>query len=216
MESSKPTECDVSRPILDALLQRLRAHARILHRRVQQRQPAALSRASAASHRADARSRSLERDDGDFQRRHSLAVVASELGFSSWLHLVRVIHPASTVREGGSTPAPRDAEAPDFGTLMYPVQGGPAFWNVWSADYKEAQSIRAESGGYLLPYKRQFFVCDRYFIETLGSTAEDTDWDRIGRDWVDPAEAAAHARLTQRLVEYRLSANVWPGPGAPG
>jgi len=68
----------------------------------------------------------------------------------------------------------------DFGTLLYP-DGADAHWNIWSASYAEARSIRAHYGGYLLAYRRHFFIVDRYFIETLGLLPEDPDWELIGR-----------------------------------
>ena len=111
--------------------------------------------------------------------------VAREAGFESWLH-------AASVLEG--------RRADDFGTLLYPP-GCAAHWNIWSASYEEAQAIRQEHGGYLLAYKRHFFIADRYYIQdTLGLDPDDPDWERIGRDWVKPADPEARRRLYAKVL----------------
>ena len=58
-----------------------------------------------------------------------------------------------------------------------PPDGADTHWNIWSASYAEARSIREHHGGYLLAYRRHFFIVDRYFIETLGLLPEDPDWE---------------------------------------
>jgi hypothetical protein len=62
--------------------------------------------------------------------------------------------------------------------------------------------------GYLLAYRRYFFIVDRYFIETLGLLPEDPDWELIGRDWVKPRQMDARARLYGTLIRRRLSAGL--------
>jgi hypothetical protein len=122
------------------------------------------------------------------QRRHCLAIVARELGFQGWPHAVGVLS---------------GTDSTDFGTLLYP-DGADAHWNIWSASYVEARSIREQHGGYLLAYRRHFFIADRYFIETLGLLPEDPDWELIGRDWVKPRQMEARARLYGSLIRRRL------------
>lgn len=154
----------------------LKAQARIFHRLATARDPAALARLQAA-----------RVSEQPIQRRHCLTVLARELGFGGWPHAVSVL--------GGEA-------VTDFGTLLYPP-GSAAHWNIWSASYEEARSIRLEHGGYLLAYKRQFLIVDVHFIETLGLDPHDPDWERIGRDWIQPADAGARARLYDKLVRAR-------------
>lgn len=90
----------------------------------------------------------------------------------------------------------------DFGTLLYPP-GASAHCNIWSASYEEARTIHAQRGGYLLAYRRHYFIADRYFIETLGLDPEDPDWERIGRDWVRPQQPEARERLYAQLLRQR-------------
>lgn len=131
-----------------------------------------------------------KREGGDDKRRHHLAAVARELGFDGWPHLVAVLNGDETER---------------FGSLLY----GPACWahtNIWSTSYEEASSIRAEHGGWLIPYEHQFVIVDRHFLESLGLDPDDPDWEVMGRDWISPRNEAARARLCRRLVRARAEA----------
>lgn len=60
--------------------------------------------------------------------------------------------------------------------------------NRWFAGYDEARASLDEHGGFLLPFGRQFFVCEEEGIRALGLDPGDPDWVRIGRDWVNPAD----------------------------
>ena len=68
---------------------------------------------------------------------------------------------------------------------------------------EEAKAIREQHGGYLLAYRRHFFIADRYFIETLGLDPDDPDWQLIERDWVKPRRADARERLYGKLIRRR-------------
>ena len=166
------------------VLDDLKAQARILHRRVETRQPAAIARLRALP---ELRVIDAAELPAAIQRRHCLAVIARELGFDGWPHAVAVL-------------AGRPVE--DFGTLLYPPDGSK-HWNIWLASYEEARKIRQQNNGYLLAYKRQFLVTDRFFVATLGLDPDDPDWERIGRDWVRPAVPEARGRLYARLILLR-------------
>jgi len=163
----------------------LRAHARRLHRCIIAEEPRALARARRLPE-------FHERDDASIRetirRRHCLAIVARELGFGDWPHAVAVIS---------------GERSDDFGTLLYP-RGADAFWNIWSASYDEARSIRAEHGGYLLAYKRHYFIVEPGFIEALGLDPNDPDWEAMGRDWVAPRDTDARERQYAKLFERRM------------
>ena len=123
------------------------------------------------------------------RRRHALATVAREVGFDGWSHAVAVLKGRETSR---------------FGALLY-APACSAHGNIWFAGYADAQAVHREHGGYLLPYKDQYVVVDRHFLQTLGVSPEDPDWQRIGGDWVRPASFDARLRLTARVVQARLS-----------
>jgi hypothetical protein len=162
----------------------LKAHARLLHRQIVN-----------GGAVPEARARQLATLCGcdpavlpeHVRRRHCLTLIARELGFAGWPHAVAVL-------SGG--------DSTDFGTLLYP-KGADVHWNIWCASYEEARAIREQNGGYLLAYKRHFFITDRYFIEKLGLDPDDPDWQLIGRDWVRPARANARERLYGRLIRRR-------------
>jgi hypothetical protein len=79
----------------------------------------------------------------------------------------------------------------------------PALWvssmavvlNQWFSDYDAARTYRVGEGGFLLPYGGQYFVTSAEAIRGLGLEPGDPDWERIGWDWVRPADTAAWERL---------------------
>ena len=168
-----------------AVLDHLRSHARILQRSAQGKDPQALTRLRQDGELGDLDESALA---GSVRRRHCLRAIARELGFGSWV-------------QARATLSGEDAS--DFGTLLYPA-GGYAHWNIWSASYEEAKRIRRQHGGYLLAYRRQFFIVDRHFLKTFGLDPEDPDWEKIGRDWVRPQDPAARQRLYGKLIDIRL------------
>ncbi|HEY6952942.1 MAG TPA: hypothetical protein VI758_11075 [Bacteroidota bacterium] len=79
-------------------------------------------------------------------------------------------------------------------TSMY-VQQMDLFVNRWFAKYEQARSNLEKEGGYLFPYKSQFFITESEAIRELGLDPEDPDWKLIGFDWVKPLDHAAWERL---------------------
>jgi len=170
---------------MDDLLDDLRARAGTLHRELRRGEESAAKRLTRLP---ELRRLSAEELASAVKRRHCLATVARELGFSGWQHLTSVLS---------------GQESEDFGAVMYAPRCS-AHFNIWSASYEEARAIRDEHGGYLLPYKNQFLIVDRHFLETLGLDPNDSAWSEMGRDWVRPASVEARARLCARLVRARL------------
>jgi len=116
------------------------------------------------------------------QRKHALALVAHEQGYASWAALKQA-------REA----APLDPRA-------FFRAGGRGFLNRWFSSYEAARASLREAPGFLFPFGAQFFVCEPGFVRALGVDPADPDWERIGYDWVQPRDAAAHERLRERLV----------------
>ncbi|MBZ4415325.1 GIY-YIG nuclease family protein [Myxococcus sp. RHSTA-1-4] len=119
------------------------------------------------------------------QRKHALAVIAREQGFASWVEL-------KDAREEEA------ASSVDFEALLSGVGG--LFLNRWFTSYDEALASLRVEGGYLFPFRRQFFVCEASLLTTLGVDLADPDWARAGPNWVEPLDRAAHARLAVRLA----------------
>jgi hypothetical protein len=173
-----------TRPEARDPVQELKIRAEILQHRLERAEPDALPRLRSLRELKTASTAELAAHATRVQRKHCLAVVAREAGFDDWLH-------ASTVLSGES--------CDDFGTLLC-LAGSAAHWNIWSAAYEEARAIREEHGGYLLAFKRQFFITDRFYLETLGLDPEDPDWDALGRDWARPRDPDARRRLYAKLL----------------
>ena len=122
------------------------------------------------------------------QRKHALRVIALENGFASWLAL-------------------KLSQKPSLETLLRP-RGAPSFLNDWHTDYDVAKKALESSGGYLLPYKSQFFIVQRGYIEALGLNPDDADWQRMGFDAVKPKDRAAWERLRGKLELLHSSSNL--------
>ena len=168
------------------MIDRLKAHARILHREAAAGKTTSLNRMRRL---AEFKTKSDADLVSSVRRRHCLTVLANELGFTSWPDVVRAL----------------DGEpSADFGTLLYPAEVW-AHWNIWCASYDEAKTIRAEHGGYLLIYKHQYLVVDADYIDAMGLSRDDPDWSLIGRDWACPAQLKARQRLCEKLVHLRLA-----------
>ena len=113
------------------------------------------------------------------QLKHALAVIALEAGHDSWAALKRAM----------TDPTER----------LYPRHPG-GFLNAWFTSYEEARACREMQGGFLFPYRSQFFVAGaQYVTDALKLSPNDADWARIGYDWARPLDAAAWKRLSARL-----------------
>jgi hypothetical protein len=80
---------------------------------------------------------------------------------------------------------------------MY-VESMDAVLNRWFTTYEEARGSLDSEGGYLFPYRNQFFVTSSEGVRELGLDPDDADWERIGWDWVRPLEAEAWVRLVAK------------------
>jgi hypothetical protein len=123
------------------------------------------------------------------QRRHCLALLARELGLQGWSHLTALWS---------------EREVSDYGALFYPPSCG-GHWNVWSSSPEEALAIRADHGGYLLPYKHQYVIVEAAFIEDMGVDPNHADWARIERNWIRPGDLAARHRLCRATLRARVT-----------
>jgi len=87
----------------------------------------------------------------------------------------------------------------DAGKLWY-HPNLDVFLNRWFSSYEAARSSLESEGGFLLPYQEHFFVCESDVISAMGLEPDDPDWEKIGRDCVSPADAAAFQRLFDKRV----------------
>lgn len=166
-------------PVIDRLKQR----ARILQQL-----------ASAADPRAATELRVLpefaspKREASSATRAQCLSAIARQLGFQGWPHTESVLAGARLV---------------DMGTLLAPPSGS-AFTNIWVSSYEEASELHRKAGGYLLGFRRQYFLASAEYVRHLGLDPDDPDWSRIQRDWPNAPDAPARARLYGQLAALRL------------
>jgi hypothetical protein len=163
----------------------LKARASILHSRI--RRGESLDRLRAIPEFRTATVEEIRRDAGSVQLRHCLSVIAIEFGFTGWQH-------ATAVLSG--------AEVEDFGSTLYPREAG-GHLNAWYRDHGEASARRSEAGGFLLAYRRDFFIVEGPFIEALGLDPFAPEWERMGYDWAQPKDTAARTQLYGELIAKR-------------
>ncbi len=70
----------------------------------------------------------------------------------------------------------------------------------WFRTYEEAAASRRSEGGYLFPYKNQFFVTESEAVRELGLDPSDPDWESMGWDWVKPLDHSAWERLKRKRM----------------
>ncbi len=182
-------------------IRELKVRAERLHQGVAAGAPPSLSRLSLLPELRRASAADLAAFAARIQRKHCLAAVAREAGFQSWEHAARVLR--------------GDARESDHGELLYP-KGMGAFLNHWFATYDEAGAVHGQRGGYLLAYKRQYFIAERdYVATTLALDPDDKDWAAIGFDWPRPRNREARRRLYGKLLAANRDASGRIPPPSP-
>lgn len=117
------------------------------------------------------------------KRKHALAAIACKHGFGSW----------QALRE--------HCEYQNSQPFVRNYVGGHL--NKWFATYEEAKAEQQVAGGFLFPYKKQYFICDQHFVRQMGLDAGDADWQAIGFDWVKPLSIKAWQRLNRQWLMIR-------------
>ena len=135
--------------------------------------------------------------------KHALTVVALEGGYGSWRALKASAEKTGSLLGG-----------PYRGPAMY-ARGLDVFVNRWFVSYEEARDSLEKQGGFLLPYKSQFFVCEEGVIRALGLDPDDPDWQRIGYDWTEPRDRQAWLRLAGKREQALLGGPPLKGKVSP-
>jgi hypothetical protein len=174
----------------------LKVRAEILHHAVGAGDIPAIERLRILPELRKADPATLREAVSGIRRKHCLAVVGREVGFTGWEHARRVLDGDSD--GGGET---------DFGKLLSPPTRA-TFLNHWFSTYDEAHAVHRElssSGArrYLLVYQRQFFVTECGYVEALGLDPDDPDWRAMGWDWARPERPLARRRLYAKLLAPR-------------
>jgi hypothetical protein len=120
------------------------------------------------------------------QLKETLRILASAAGYTSWKTL---------------------KDSLELGDLFCPPAKAATHAKNWHRDYASARALLHERRDlFLLPYGKQFFVCDRHWIEQLGVSSNDLDVTDVGQDWAVPRNSAAWRRLLSKLRARRAIA----------
>ena len=125
------------------------------------------------------------RNADEFRYKHALDIVAQKEGWSSWVEFAQAYQNEKV------------SSAAEVGDFFYPRHSGHL--NHWFRDYDEALDYHRQSGGFLLPYRRQVFVASAEYIDSRGFDAQDERWRLIKYDWIEPADLQAREDLWQDL-----------------
>ncbi len=127
----------------------------------------------------------------EVQLKHALTVIAVENGYESWVELKSALFEAAE-----SSPMAESADQ------FFPKEKAlSAFWNNWFANYKKARLVHREAGGFLLPFRNQFFICESHFVDEIGLPSSLPEWKQIGFDWIHPEHTKAWLELNKRYAE---------------
>ena len=118
-----------------------------------------------------------QKNGQSFALKDAFNILARHQGFASWRDYKKTL-----------------LNNPDFSP-----PGMSAFWKIWYASYAEAAEHQQGTDYFLLPYQKQFFLCDVHYIAALGVAADDPDLVKVGMDWTRPRDAEAWKRLLQKI-----------------
>ncbi len=130
----------------------------------------------------------------ELKLKHTLALIAVQLGFAHWQQ-------ASAVLSGhGQTHSPVN-----MGTLFYPV-AGHGLTNEWFADYKSAQLVfNKHKNKWLFPYKNQFIVVDRNYLNAFNFSDEITSkFHQIDNDMHGSYNSHLWDEITCAVIKNRM------------
>lgn len=113
----------------------------------------------------------------ELRLKDAFELLARKAGFLSWRDLRENLDETAELCPGGSS----------------------AFWKVWYRTYGEALRHLNEHGGFLLPYRKHFFLCEPVYVQFLGIAEGDADLAAVGPNWVEPRDAAAYRRLLEKI-----------------
>lgn len=128
--------------------------------------------------RAKLLQKSKKKSGKEIQLKDALQIVARAKGFESW----------------------RELNANFEETDLFNPAHWSAQWKVWYSTVEEARTNLLETE-FLLPYHKQFFICDVHYIQALGISSDDSDLKAIGNDWTIPQNKNAWERVVLKIRE---------------
>lgn len=130
--------------------------------------------------RAKLLQKSKKKSGKGIQLKDALQIVAKAKGFESW----------------------RELNANFEETDLFNPAHWSAQWKVWYSTVDEARA-NLQASEFLLPYHKQFFICDIHYIQALGISPDDSDLKAVGNDWTMPQNIKAWESLVHKIREVQ-------------
>ncbi|MGZ3692618.1 MAG: hypothetical protein ACXVAX_14005 [Pseudobdellovibrio sp.] len=103
------------------------------------------------------------------QLKEAFNIIAKASGFGSWQDLKETL---------------------DANEVFCP-HGHSSIWKTWYSSYEQAVHELKKTDGYLLPYVKDFFICDQNYLSFLGVDPQSSLVKEVGRNWVEPQSTKA-------------------------
>lgn len=114
----------------------------------------------------------------DFALKDAYAILAKTAGYRSWKEMKD------------------DYEVSDvFNPPRWSAQ-----WKNWFNTREEALEHFNSRENYLIPFRKQFFICDENYIKALGIEMDDDDLNAVGNDWTNPQDVKSWGRLVHKIT----------------
>lgn len=115
------------------------------------------------------------------QLKEAYALIAKAAGYSSW----------------------QDMKATLDSNDKFCPKGHSAIWKAWFASYEEAL-LHLKENQFLVPYMKDFFICNADYIQFLGLELNDSDLLKAGTNWVKPKDMQAFERLSKKIAQKQI------------
>lgn len=136
------------------------------------------SRIESLKTRAKLLQKSKQKNGQSMQLKDALNKIAQLSGFENWRELKQTL------------------EVND--SLLGFQHSGPQTY-PWFKSYEEACRYREECNGVLVPYQKDFFVADEFYLNALKIDLNNEDFIKVGRNWAEPKDPEAWNRLLKKI-----------------
>lgn len=117
--------------------------------------------------------------DKSFALKDALAIISKAAGYASWKEM---------------------KDSYDESDIFNPPNWS-AQWKTWYASKEEALKY-LQHQNYLIPYQKQFFICDINYLKALGIQENDQDLDKVGNDWTAPLDLESWEKVKTKIKTH--------------
>lgn len=117
--------------------------------------------------------------DKSFALKDAYAVISKAAGYASWKEM---------------------KDSYDESDIFNPPHWS-AQWKTWYSSIEEARNnLKPEN--YLIPYRKQFFICEIDYLKSLGVDLDDPDLNKVGNDWSMPKDLHSWEALKRKIQTH--------------